>query len=252
MQMSVLSRFLLVSLCALCAAPAVSLELLAVGSHSPKIFERQANGEFSGLSVGVLRELLVPLGHQVRFRIYPWARAKQMVELGQADILIGPYKTPERETRFAFSAQPFYRDSIVFFQLNSHALQWQGDYQQLLGRRVGVVRAWTYGAVFDTQREQLELVTVENVKNGMRMLKVGRLDLLASNQRNKVPALEALESTDAVSQLSPEIGHQDGYFAFQRQAQADHLRTDMDRQFAIMVATGRLAALSAALQVDVP
>lgn len=250
--MSAVRRFLLVALCALCAAPAMSRELLAVGTHFPKIFEQQGNGEFSGLGVSVLREVLEPLGHQVRFELYPWARAQQMVERGQADILIGPYKTAERETRFAFSAQPFYRDSIVFFQLNNHALQWQGDYQQLLGQRIGVVRAWAYGAVFDRQREQLELVTVESVENGLRMLKVGRLDLLASNQRNTLPALEALALTEAVSQLSPEIDQQNGYFAFQRHAQADQLRTDMDQQFAQMVASGRLTALSAALQVTVP
>jgi polar amino acid transport system substrate-binding protein len=252
MHMSTLCRILLAGLCVLCAAPAMSRELLAVGTNFPKVFEQQANGEFSGLGVSVLREVLEPLGHQVRFELYPWARAQQMVETGRADILIGPYKTAERETRFAFSARPFYRDSIVFFQLNSHALQWQGDYQQLQGQRVGVVRAWTYGAVFDTQREQLELVTVENVENGLRMLKVGRLDLLASNQRNTLAALGTLELGGAISQLSPEIDQQNGYFAFQRHAQADQLRTDMDRQFAVMVTSGRLAALSAALQVDVP
>lgn len=250
--MGALSRFLLLSLCVLCTTQAMSRELLAVGTNFPKVFEQEASGEFSGLGVVVLREVLEPLGHQVRFELYPWARAQQMVERGLADILIGPYKTAEREARFAFSAQPFYRDSIAFFQVNSQALQWQGDYQQLRGRRIGVVRAWAYGTLFDGQRDHLQLVTVETVENGLRMLKVGRLDLLASNLRNTQPALEALELAHAISPLSPEVDQQDGYFAFPRQAQADQLRTDMDRQFAEMVTSGRLAELSAALQVNVP
>ena len=44
-------------------------------------------------------------------------RAQAMVEAGLADILVGPYRTPERERRFAFAARPFYRDHMVFTAL---------------------------------------------------------------------------------------------------------------------------------------
>jgi polar amino acid transport system substrate-binding protein len=252
MGVSALLRPLIVWLCLLLAAPAVARELLAVGTNFPGVFEQQVDGELGGLAVSVLREALKPLGHHVRFELYPWARAQKMVESGRADILIGPYKSAEREKRFIFSAQPFYRDSIVFFHLRSSTLQWNGDYQQVLGRRIGVVRGWAYGEHFDSQREQLELITLASVENGLKMLRAGRLDMLASNQRNTLPVLAALGLSNTVSQLTPQIDQQDGYFAFPRHIDLAGLPLDFDREFAQMIEQGRLAALATDWQVEVP
>lgn len=252
MCVSALRWFLIVGLSLLLAMPASARELLAVGTHFPGVFVQHVDGEPDGLAVRVLREVFEPLGHHVRFELYPWARAQNMLENGRADILIGPYKNAEREARFAFSAQPFYRDSIVFFHLRSRALQWSGDYQQLLGRRIGVVRGWAYGSDFDSQREQLELVTVASVEIGLRMLRAGRLDMLASNQRNTLPVLVALGLSHAVNQLAPQIDQQDGYFAFPRRLEPGQLQKDFDREFALMVKQGRLAALAEKWQVGVP
>lgn len=252
MCVSALRWPLIVGLCLLLAAPASARELLAVGTNFPGVFEQQADGQPGGLAVSVLREVYEPLGHHVHFDLYPWARAQKMVEDGRADILIGPYKNAERETRFIFSAQPFYRDRIVFLHLLTRTVRWNGDYQQLLGRRIGVVRGWAYGTYFDNQREQLELVTVESVENGLRMLRAGRLELLASNQRNTLPLLAKLGLSQSVGQLLPQIDQQDGYFAFPRRIGVDPVRVDFDREFALMVDQGKLATLAAKWQVEVP
>lgn len=185
MCLNFLRRLSLAFCCVLLIPPLAARELLAVGSNFPGVFE-QHGSSYSGLATSVLRQALEPLGYQVRFELYPWARAQHMVARGEADILIGPYKNAAREQLLVFSAQPFYRDHIVFYRPRGGVLRWDGDYQQLLGRRIGVVRAWFYGAGFDSRREQLELVTVEQVENGLKMLAAGRLELLASiNLANK-------------------------------------------------------------------
>lgn len=199
-----------------------------------------------------MRQALEPLGYQVRFELYPWARAQHMVARGEADILIGPYKNAAREQLLVFSAQPFYRDHIVFYRPRGGVLRWDGDYQQLLGRRIGVVRAWFYGAGFDSRREQLELVTVEQVENGLKMLAAGRLELLASNQRNTQPALLALGLADKLEQLETPIDLQDGYFAFPRDERYRSLREQFDRALQQMTEQGRLAQLAADWQVEIP
>jgi polar amino acid transport system substrate-binding protein len=252
MGVSAFCRTLIVWLCLWLTATASARELLAVGTSFPGVFEQQADGQLGGLAVSVLRETLTPLGHHVRFALYPWVRAQKMVESGQADILIGPYKSAEREKRFVFSARPFYRDSIVFFRMRSRALQWNGESQQMLGWRIGVIRGWTYGEQFDSQREKLDLVTLDRVENGLKMLKAGRLDVLASNERNTRPVMAALGLTGTVTQLAPQIDRVDGYFAFSKHNGMDELRKDMDREFALMVEHGRLAALGVDWRVEVP
>jgi polar amino acid transport system substrate-binding protein len=251
MHSSVLPRLLLACCCALLAVPLAARELLAVGTNFPGVFERQA-GNYGGLATSVLRQALEPLGYRLRFELHPWARAQHMVEQGQGDILIGPYKNAEREARFAFSAQPFYRDHIVLYRQRGRLLYWHGDYQALLGRRIGVVRAWAYGANFDSRRAQLELVTVEGVENGLKMLSAGRLDLLASNQRNTRPVLVALGLHDEIEQLEPHIDLQDGYFAFPRKASHRVLREDFDLALQQLIEQGRLAQLAKEWQVEIP
>lgn len=231
---------------------ALARELLAVGSDFSRVFERTAAGEYRGLGPDVLRQVLEPRGYSLRFASYPWARAQRMVELGQADILIGPYRSPAREARFAFVGPAFYRDRIVFYRRSDKPFAWFGDFRQLAGQRIGVVRAWAYGERFDSVREGLDLVTVEGVANGLKMLSVGRLELLASNQRNTQPVLQALGLGDEISPLEPPIDFQDGYFAFPLQRSHARLREDFDEGFRQLVERGQLARLAAQWQVDIP
>ena len=243
---------LMVSLALLLPPLALARELLAVGTDFPRIFERTAAGEYRGLGPDVLRQALEPRGYSLRFESYPWARAQRMVELGQADILIGPYRSPAREARFAFVGPAFYRDRIVFYCRSAGSCQWSGDFRQLAGQRIGVVRAWAYGARFDAMRAGLDLVTVEGVENGLRMLSVGRLELLASNQRNTLPVLQALGLSDEISQVEPPVDTQDGYFAFPLHGSHARLREDFAEGFQQLVERGQLARLAAQWQVEIP
>lgn len=84
------------------------------------------------------------------------------------------------------------------------------------------------------------------------MLSMGRLALLASNQRNTQPVLQALGLNDEIVQLETLIDTQDGYFAFPRQSSHRSLREDFDRVFQQMIEQGQLAQLAAQWQVEIP
>lgn len=227
-------------------------EWLVVGTTFPQVYEQSADGSFTGLAPSVLRHLAAELGDELRFELYPWTRAQRMVELGEADILVGPYRTAEREARFAFAAEPFYQDRIVFYSRRDQASTWNGDYASLHGKRVAVVRGWIYGSQFEEARARLQPITVESVRNGLRMLHAGRIDLLASNQRNTGPHLLALGLQEQVGELLPLIDVQRGFFAFPRDSGHDELRQRFDSAFEQFVASGQLARLAAPLGVSVP
>lgn len=226
--------------------------LRVVGTHFPGIYEQADEDHFSGLGPAVLEQVAEALGGELRFELHPWARAQRMVELGAADVLVGPYRSSERERRFIFAAKPFYQDRILFYVRADRAMAWRGDYHELAGRRVGVVRGWVYGSSFEQARGLLQPVTVENVANGLRMLAVGRLDLLASNQRNTAPYLAALDMHDTVRELMPLIDVQRGYFAFPRDDAHRELRERFDEAFGRLVESGALQRLAAPYAVSVP
>lgn len=248
-----LPRYLLVAVFGLLlGGPVQAREWLVVGTYFPQVYERTTEGHFIGLAPAVLRRLAVELGDSLRFELHPWARAQLMVELGQADILVGPYRSAEREARFAFAAEPFYQDSMVLFARRDHEPPWGGFYPNLQGRRIAVVRGWTYGAQFEQARQQFSPVVVETVENGLRMLAIGRVDLLASNQRNTRPFLVDQQLAAQVRELQPYLDIQRGYFAFPRDAKHAALRQRIDEQFRQFIASGRLASLGKSLGVAVP
>lgn len=248
-----LPRVLLLAACGLLFGNvSQAREWLVVGTHFPQVYEQAGDGRFTGLAPALLRELAGELGAELHFELYPWARAQRMVELGQADILVGPYRTAEREARFAFAEAPFYQDRIVFFAHRERAVAWHGDYAALQGRRLAVVRGWTYGRRFEAERGHLQPVTVESVHNGLRMLAAGRIDLLASNARNTQPQLLELGLQEQIVELAPLIDVQRGYFAFPRDAAHEQLRRSIDRAFATFVESGQLARLASQLGVSVP
>jgi polar amino acid transport system substrate-binding protein len=238
---------------ALCATPlACARELLAIGAHFERVFERGQEGEVVGLGPEVVRVLAQRMGHTVRFELYPWARAQALIAQGKADILIGPYKNPERQQTMAFSRLAFYQDQMVFYARADANAHWNGDLGTLGDQRIVVLNGWAYGAAFDQVRPQLRLSIANSVDSGLKMLVYGHVNLFASNRRNTEPVLGRLGLAGQIVMLPKVIDVQDGYFAFPRDPQFDTLRRDFDNAFQRMVDSGELKKLGLRHEVNVP
>lgn len=236
----------------LLAHGAAAAELLVVGTEFSKVYEQAPNGDWRGLGVDIVRALAQRAGDTVRFQIYPWPRAQAMVQHGRADILVGPYKTPERRFQFAFLDQPFYRDRMVFYARRGGPGHWTGDMNSLKGVRLALVRGWNYGAALEQLRPTLDYDEVSQLENGLQMLALDRVALLAANERNASPILESLHLNNNVAVLEPPIAMQDGYLAFSNRPQLDETWQHYNRLFNQMVASGELARLAARHGVTIP
>ena len=189
-------------------------ELLAVGAQFERVFEYQVSGEYGGLGAELLRLMAARTGNTVRFRMVPWARAQAMLVQGQADILIGPYKSPERIASMAFSEKPFYQDQMVFYTRQDASFGWDGDYSVLKNRRVVLLNGWAYGADWERVRPGLQVSVANNVENGLKMLVHNHVDVFVSNRRNTDPVIARLGYARQVKPLPRVVETQNGYFAF--------------------------------------
>lgn len=90
------------------AAPARAQEpeLTVVGNHAPP-FRIIENGEFYGIYFDAMREIARRAGLRVRFTEAPLSRALAMMEKGEADIMLGPNRTPEREAFMTYTGVRF-------------------------------------------------------------------------------------------------------------------------------------------------
>ncbi|WP_229427127.1 substrate-binding periplasmic protein [Massilia atriviolacea] len=226
-------------------------ELLVVGAHFARVYER-ANGEFSGMAVEIIRAIAGELGQPVYFELYPWARAQSMVAQGQADILVGPYKSPERLDSFSFSERPFYQDQMVFFSRSNAPFAWDGSYASLRSKRIVIINGWAYGDEFNAARKDLSVSVTNSVESALTMLAHGRVELFASNVRNTEPVIPLLALEGKVLPVGRTISLQRGYFAFPKRPEYEVMRARFDRAFNAYVDSGELRKLGKRLNVQVP
>ena len=247
-----LVRLLLPMIILLSPGAASARELFVVGTTFSRIYEQAPDGQFTGLGVDVLRVVARQMGYELRFGLYPWLRAQAMVERGEADILVGPYKTPERELRFSFSRQPFFRDRLLFFVRKGSNIDWDGNYASLRGKRIGTVYGWAYGDDFDRSRAQLDVSNANTLKTGMVMLANGRIDMLAANERDADGVIRQLKMGKNVFPLERGIEVRDAYFAFPRSAESASMQQQFNEILQAMIERGELERLAQKHRVLVP
>ncbi len=226
-------------------------EVLAVGSESYGIFEAAENGVYKGLGPDLLRAIAERMGDQVSFVAYPWARAQMKVEKGQADILIGAYRSVERERRFIFTSLPFYQDSMVFYQ-TSNSTSWSGDYTALKSKKIAYILGWAYGSAFEKAKNKLQAMSVKDLEEGLERLTKGQIDLLGSNRRNVEKWLNRQRSQPNLKAIEPHIAVQQGYFAFPKTAHAASYQERFDEAFLEIIKNGTLEQLARKYEVEMP
>lgn len=225
-------------------------ELLVVGSHFAKVYER-ADGQFGGLGPEILRAIAAELGQPLHFDLVPWARAQSMVAKSQADLLVGPYKSDERLAIFAFSAQPFYLDRMVFYARAGDAFAWDGQWHALRRKRIVAINGWAYGKPFDAARADLNVSLTNSVESALAMLAHGRVDLFATNRRNTEGVIPLLGLEGKVLPLAREMSQQQGYFAFPKRPEYEATLARFDLAFDALIDSGELRRMARRLNVDI-
>jgi polar amino acid transport system substrate-binding protein len=224
--------------------------LRAVGSQFARIFEGSEGQAPRGLAVDLLGQLY---GDAVRCEWLPWSRAQLMLEQGEADILIGPYRTPEREARMLFSVRSFYSDAMVWYARRGEEARWTGEFNDLAQVPVAAVRGWAYGSRFERMKTALaQLTWVQGVESGVQMLARRRVDLFAANDRNCSPVLQRLGLADALARCAPPLDVLHGHMAFPRSAAGEALSQRYDQAFERWLRGADAAELYRRWAVDKP
>ncbi|BBB67274.1 ABC transporter substrate-binding protein [Undibacterium sp. YM2] len=227
-------------------------QVLAVGTEFANVFERTPTGEFTGLGADIIRALARQNGDEVKFEIYPWARAQWMVEHEQAQILIGPYKTAEREAKYGFARRAFYRDIMALYIRKGSDLSWDGNYASMPGLKLGVINGWVYGPQFESLRATVKPVVANTLTNGLNMLLAKRVDYLASNMRNTEATMKTMGIGNELQMIEPFMDMQDGYLAYCKNANCEQLRLRYDELYEQLRDGGILQLMARRLGVRLP
>lgn len=128
-----------------------------------------------GLYPAILRAALGRCAEDVRVEARPWKRAFVEIDKAQAGIG-GLYKNAERLAKYDFS-DPIYVENIAVYYQRARPFEFR-SVADLHGRKVGVLRGWSYGDAFDAARKNGSLVAeeVSSDRSNFLKLKDGRVD----------------------------------------------------------------------------
>jgi polar amino acid transport system substrate-binding protein len=224
------------------AADARGLRVIAEGF--PTIAEVDVNGTLRGVGVDVLRAIAVKLKMPITISVVPWGRSLDQMQHGEADILIGPYPTPDRALYMDFSTQAIYRAKVALFALPGKQVDWNGDFSKLDGLRIGTTLAWYYGAKFQAQQPTLTIDPAIHQPDSFRMLLHDRVDLVITTESAAKATIDQLGIASQVVELTPLVDILEGHIGFSKAPDMRPVRLAFDKALDDLVADGSVARIN--------
>lgn len=194
--------------------------------------EGQPSGVYPALLVAAFARIKQPLVLKTK----PWKRALLELDQGKAGIG-GIYKNDERSEKYDFSEPILTEDIVVYFNtakpINFKTLA------DLNGKRIGVIRGWSYGDLFDVARKSGKFTAEDVLNDKANFLKLahGRLDaVLAVDEAGK--SVISKEKLNNIGQSKVLLAANQAYLAFNKSARQTDLLTKFSRAIAQMKQDG--------------
>ncbi|MFN3304564.1 MAG: substrate-binding periplasmic protein [Roseateles sp.] len=134
----------------------------------------------AGLYYELLNEAARRQGWALRYQEVPSARALRMMEVGEADLMMGPLRTPEREAFLSYTRIQLPAEDKAFYTLPEAAPV--RSLKDLRDRRVVVQRGKRYGVALHGLAG-LQLTEVSDYRSALEMVARGRVDVAVLPER---------------------------------------------------------------------
>lgn len=235
-------RLRLLAILMLCcsALPARAETWVAIDNANPP-FMYQQNNQPMGLYPLIVQAVFARLGEPLSIQAMPWKRALLRGAAGEVGIA-GIYQNAERLQVFDYSA-PIFEERLLLYVHRERPLPFRGI-EDLHGKRIGVIRGWSYTEEFDqaARTGQIDAQEGSSDEANLRKLASGRLDAviaieLAGQRLLTHAGLEQLEPLPQPLSINPT------YLVFARAAGQQELLQRFDRTLAEMRQDGSLQRL---------
>ncbi|MCZ4279642.1 transporter substrate-binding domain-containing protein [Kiloniella laminariae] len=215
------------------------------GAFFPFILEQDNEGTPRGLSVDILERISALTGDPIEVKVYPWARAQQLLKQGTVNGLVGPYRSAERDGYMTYSNTHFYEDRMVLLQRKDKPVPWDGDFRSMSSYSILTINGWAYGPEFDAARPLLRTEKVATAAQALLMLRNDQVDLVALNERNALYEIRKEAALEEIEIKEPEFRTVVGYFAFPRENTDHAFQKRFNDALDHLAATGEINQLSA-------
>ncbi len=120
------------------------------------------SGNVTGICPDIISEAAELIGvYKITYEKYPWKRMLENAENGDVDAVMPLFNTPERSKYLFFPEEELSYEVNVFFTLQDSDIKYSGDFQELALYRIGSLRGYSYGSLFDNADFKREYATNE-------------------------------------------------------------------------------------------
>ncbi len=167
--------FFLTLVTTISTATSFAEDIVVPVNHFPpwKITEGQNN--ISGINIELTEILLRKIGFTPTFVARPWRRCQKMMEKGNADLMNGLLKRPEREKYMVFLDPPYKTKSTKAFYVRKGEHERIQKYDDLKSLIVGTTLGSKYFPKFDSDK-YLKKEIVDHDLTNIKKLIAGRID----------------------------------------------------------------------------
>ncbi|MFT3847395.1 MAG: transporter substrate-binding domain-containing protein [Propionivibrio sp.] len=202
------------------------------------------NEPMTGIDVDLAGLLEKRLDVRIRIVRVPWARALKMMHDGNADLMAGLARIPEREQYILYVEPPYARSRAAFYALGAAPFK-VARYDDLKGLAIGYTRDSAYFSRFDEDASLDKRAAADEVQL-IRMLLGRRLDLIVGTDIQVDYDLKqrGLDSSIVKQAFQPEQATQ-LYIGISRRSPLTAREAEFGRALAELQADGSLHALYA-------
>lgn len=188
----------------------------ATFASEPRAIRAAVAKEFKeGLHSRYLNYFADQLGMEIDIITMPLARRIVEVKKGNLDLIIGLQYSQKRADELLFIFPAYERLSFRFFSLNGNATN-INDYNDLLGKTIGVIRGATYFPSFEKD-DELKKYQLKNLQTNIEMLLLGRIDLFVHYEESTLPMLKAMGVDHLIKKINYQPKHShDHYLAISK------------------------------------
>ncbi len=151
--------------------------LIASGHTQYPPFMYRDGDEIIGVGPELTKMIFAEVGVEVISRhVGPWERVMRQAQSGKIDLIVGAYKTKERESFLLFPKEHYLEEPVVIFINKNNRFSFD-RWQDLNNRFGATVIGESWGNEFDHYAEQnLNIQRLVQITQGFKMIERNRLD----------------------------------------------------------------------------
>ncbi|TVP88311.1 MAG: amino acid ABC transporter substrate-binding protein [Pseudomonadaceae bacterium] len=179
-------------------------------------------GVLRGAGVTLLSQVLAEHDITLEARnVGPWARAQDDARTGRVDMLLGAFKTDDRETWMDYLHPAFTHVPSVIFVRKGHAFEFT-NWDDLRGKRGSTLVNNSFGNAFDNYAsEHLDISAFPSVRQSFETLLLDRVDYVIYERFQGKALAEQIGIVDQLEILPDSVITEALYFTFSKRSRCN-------------------------------